>query len=145
MIEHFLNAVGASQPPERYGESFGAAKGNTAGGLLADSRSLVKGEGLRIATWARPPRLTCGANMEYHYPSIPRVMAKQSAGLLVRQKWIARCKRNTASGPAGRGGASPTGHGAFPCVACRGGNVPVVLDIRLSRCMTSPPVFVARY
>lgn len=35
--------------------------GNTAGGLLADSRSLVKGEGLRIATWARPPRLTCGA------------------------------------------------------------------------------------
>ena len=61
MIEHFLNAVGASQPPERYGESFGAAKGNTAGGLLADSRSLVKGEGLRIATWARPPRLTCGA------------------------------------------------------------------------------------
>ena len=61
MIEHFLNAVGASQPPERYGESFGAAKGNTAGGLLADSRSLVKGEGLRIATWARPPRLTRGA------------------------------------------------------------------------------------
>lgn len=35
--------------------------GNTAGGLLADSRSLVKGEGLRIATWARPPRLTRGA------------------------------------------------------------------------------------
>ena len=62
MIEHFLNAVGASQPPERYGESFGAAKGNTAGGLLADSRSLVKGEGLRIATGARPPRLTRGAS-----------------------------------------------------------------------------------
>ena len=61
MIEHFLNAVGASQPPERYGESFGTAKGNTAGGLLADSRSLVKGEGLRIATRARPPRLTRGA------------------------------------------------------------------------------------
>ena len=35
--------------------------GNTAGGLLAVSRSLVKGEGLRIATWARPPRLTRGA------------------------------------------------------------------------------------
>ena len=28
---------------------------------MADSRSLVKGEGLRIATWARPPRLTRGA------------------------------------------------------------------------------------
>lgn len=80
MIEHFLNAVGASQPPERYGESFGAAKGNTAGGLLADSRSLVKGEGLRIATWARPPRLTLGAALlAYHYP-LPQVVAKQSAG-----------------------------------------------------------------
>lgn len=35
--------------------------GNTAGGPLACGRSLVKGEGLWIATWARPPRLTCGA------------------------------------------------------------------------------------
>lgn len=78
MIEHFLNAVGASQPPERYGESFGAAKGNTAGGLLADSRSLVKGEGLRIATWARPPRLTCGGNRRIIVGQ-PQVMAKQPA------------------------------------------------------------------
>ena len=53
---------------------------------------------LLITIQSQPPRLTCGANMEYHYPSIPRVMAKQSAGLLVRQKWIARCKRNTANG-----------------------------------------------
>ena len=35
--------------------------GNTAGGLLAHSHSLVKGEGLMIATWARPPRLMRGA------------------------------------------------------------------------------------
>ena len=61
MIEHFLDAIGTSQPPEWYGESFGTAKGNTAGGLLAYNRSLVKGEGLMIATWARPPRLTRGA------------------------------------------------------------------------------------
>ena len=53
------------------------------------------------------PRLTCGANMEYHYPSIPRVMAKQSAGLLVRQKWIARCKRNTANGQRAAAGHPP--------------------------------------
>lgn len=61
MIEHFLDAITTLQPPEWHGESFGAAKGNTAGGLLAHSRSLVKGEGLVIATWARPPRLTRGA------------------------------------------------------------------------------------
>lgn len=36
-------------------------QGNTAGGLLAYSRSLVKGEGLVIATWAWPLRLTRGA------------------------------------------------------------------------------------
>ena len=56
---------------------------------------------------SQPPRLTCGANMEYHYPSIPRVMAKQSAGLLVRQKWIARCKRNTANGQRAAAGHPP--------------------------------------
>ena len=51
----------------------------------------------------------------------------------LKAKEVARCKRNTASGLAGRGGESPTGHGAFPRVARRGGNVPVVLHIRLSR------------
>ena len=35
---------------------------------------------------SRPPRLTCGANMEYHYPSVLRVVAKQPAGLLLRRK-----------------------------------------------------------
>ena len=55
-------------------------QGNTTGGLLAHSRSLVKGEGLAIATWARPPRLTLGAALlAYHYP-LPQVVAKQSAG-----------------------------------------------------------------
>ena len=35
---------------------------------------------------SQPPRLTCGANMEYHCTSVPRVVAKQSAGLLLRRK-----------------------------------------------------------
>lgn len=41
---------------------------------------------LLITTQGRPPRLTCGANMEYHYPSVLRVVAKQPAGLLLRRK-----------------------------------------------------------
>ena len=85
---------------------------------------------------SQPPRLTCGANMEYHYPSIPRVMAKQSAGLLVRQKWIARCKRNTANGNEPRRGI-PHRSWRFPpcrlpgreCTCCAGYSIVKVHDL----------------
>ena len=139
MIEHFLNAVGASQPPERYGESFGAAKGNTAGGLLADSRSLVKGEGLRIATWARPPRLTCGANMEYHCTSVHRVVAKQSARLLLRRKRSLSARETPPTANEPRRGI-PHRSWRFPpcrlpgreCTCCAGYSIVKVLKATLT-------------
>ena len=88
---------------------------------------------------SQPPRLTCGANMEYHYPSIPRVMAKPSAGLLVRQKWIARCKRNTANGNEPRRGI-PHRSWRFPpcrlpgreCTCCAGYSIVKVLKATLT-------------
>ena len=74
----------------------------------------------------QPPRLTCGAT-GYHYPPPPVVASSLAKGCF-GAKEIARHR-------AGRQGRLwPVRRGAFPRVAHSGGNVPVVLDIQLSRC-----------
>ena len=95
---------------------------------------------LLLTTWARPPRLMCGAT-GYHYDPY-RVTAgglpgSAAAGRL-RVRWAlmqeAHRLRPFQPVTAGAEAAALAGHGGFTRVALRDGNVPVVLDMRLSRC-----------
>ena len=93
--------------------------GNTAGGLLAAAAHWLC-RGLRIATGARPPRLTRGAAGVSLW-GLPQVVARQPAGAAWGTGQIARCEVAFAR------------PGAPSRVARWGRNVPAVLGMKLSR------------
>src|SRR5699024_1240 len=105
------------------------AKGNTTGGLLAYSRSLVEGEGLVIATWARPPRLTRGAAGVSLCPGPGH--RKTACRGCFRVRWDRSASRSAwcLMGQASSVMQNTTHLGASSRVAHWGRNVPAVLGM----------------
>ena len=93
--------------------------GNTAGGLLATAVHWLC-RGLRIATGARPPRLTRGGCRRI-IVGPPQVVARRPAGAAWGTGQIAQCEVAFAR------------PGAPSRVARWGRNVPAVLGMKLSR------------
>ena len=107
--------------------------GNTAGGLLAYSRSLVKGEGLMIATWARPPRLTRGAAGVSLSPAPDRRKTARRGCFRVGWDRSASCPAWCLMGQAPLVMQNAARHGASSRVARWGRNVPAMLGMQFSR------------
>lgn len=107
--------------------------GNTAGGLLAHSHSLVKGEGLMIATWARPPRLTRGAAGVSLSPAPGHRKTACRGCFWVGWNRSASCPAWCLMGQASLVMQGTAHHGASSRVARWDRNVPAVLGMQLSR------------